>query len=329
MSTSDSKWYLQSEQGVEGPYQLHELQAMAAVSALHGDSQLGLSEEGPWGGAGQVSELELNWRLFDTEGQRLPACHILSLRAGVEAESLNPFQEIEFVQTGERYQLVDALCSALLIQNRVLEQRLAAPLPEDSPEQRRLQQDFQRESQHWQNRYEEALRIHEQRHEEWKSESGELKEELHLAGERIRALERRREQLEELLSLGENPENDSGDLDLQDAYAQLRVQQEHMLESLNLRMGQLEQSEARVEGLEEQLRKEQDAHFQELRSERDAAKAVQDQLKRLEQAHAELTRSYRDLNDRLIRMKRDTVKKVEAAKASALESNNPRKISLT
>jgi chromosome segregation ATPase len=125
------------------------------------------------------------------------------------------------------------------------------------------------------------------------------------AAERIKAMERRRVQEKEdglTLSL---PDGFSGDQDLARAYQELRVQLTHLLDSLELKSRQLDESRAQMKELTFQLRKERQSAREQVDYVSQLHEDTLDQLNLLEQAHIHLTRSYRDLNDRTIRMRNE------------------------
>ena len=136
MSTSEQSWYVKTESTSEGPLPLAELKQRARSGHLVGSAQLSSNANGPWANASTLEELELEWVVLPEGKAPLAPCHVLSLRHGVEHGDVEPFWDIQHVPTGDTYEVVDALCSALLTQNRILETRLEAmtPLGEGSGE---------------------------------------------------------------------------------------------------------------------------------------------------------------------------------------------------
>jgi len=206
------------------------------------------------------------------------------------------------------YDVVDALCSALLAQNHILEEKLAAsPLAEpdpgsEAPRDLRLRADAaDRAAAKWKRLYDDEIARNEDRERELRRRIEDLRDGQRKTSERIKALERRRRQLEEA-SLGVKPESlDGGDVPAL-AYRELQLQMEHLMDSLHLRTRQLERAREKLHELEDELARER-SRAREQEEESDGLhQETLEQLTRLEQAHMDLTRSYRDLNDRAIRL---------------------------
>lgn len=306
-----SDWYLKTDGAPRGPVSLDTLIHWAATGGLDGASELAHDPGGPWASATEAEELELDWQVRDEQGNLLPPCHILALRSRVENDRVQPYWDIVHLPSGEVYDVVDALCSALLAQNHILEEKLAglkaaeqtAPLPEGTNQDLRIQTDTaEREALKWRHLYEGEVERNETREQELQQQIDELRGSQRKASERIKTLERRRGQLEEVVIGARNAEVEGGDVDVLRGYRELQLQMENLLESLNLRNRQLDRARAELHESRLDLRKERQQH---LAREEDAEELHQealDQLNRLEHAHADLTRAYRDLNDRVVRL---------------------------
>jgi len=134
MADTPDTWHLLTEDGSTEPHSLEDLKRLACVGTLTGDAALSATGDAPWTLAAQIPQLELEWVVRPEAGDPLPPCHVMALRDWVEHGSVQPFWEIDHLPSGERYDVVDALCSALLAQNRVLEVRLGALGPSADPE---------------------------------------------------------------------------------------------------------------------------------------------------------------------------------------------------
>lgn len=121
--------YLQTDTGPEGPYSLADLKKRACHGVLVGTSLLSESAEGPWEPASGMPELELEWVVVPENGTPFPPCHALALRDWVQSGEVQPYWTIQHLPTGESYDVVDTLCSALLTQNKVLEVQVQAFAP--------------------------------------------------------------------------------------------------------------------------------------------------------------------------------------------------------
>lgn len=295
-----------------GPVHLPTLKHRAALGEIDGATGIANAQNGPWTPADRLHDLELDWQVQDENGQPLPSCHVLALRAKVENEDVQPFWEIIHLPTGEDYQVVDALCSALLEQNRRLETRLLSledaapdPLPESrddaDPRELRLHRDEAvREAEKWKRLYDDEIARNRDREVELLQQIEDLNAWQRKAAERIKALERRRGQLEELMKQAPSLTADKEDRDLSRAYQELQLQLEHLIDSLHLRARELD--EAREENREltlqyAQTRSEWEAS---LESQREIHADTLAQLSKLEQAHTDLIREYRELNHRFI-----------------------------
>ncbi len=313
METSHA-WFVLIDGERHGPLSLHVLQSWAATGALNGEADVSETPEGPWRSASSLPELELDWQVIDASGNTYYPCHILALRGEVEDGSVDPFWQVRNLATDETYQVVDALCSALLIQTRLLEEKLAAlrsgesPIVpgEETPAIQLLREHdlFERDATKWKRLYDGEVERNQSREIELQQQIEELRGWQRKATERIKALERRRTQLEEIVL---SPRKDaaalSGDPDLKNAYGELKVQMDRLLESLDLRTRQCEEARAQSHDLDLRLRKERE----EVALQRERELASQEEtlrhLSRLEQAHGDLTRSYRNLNDKMVRLR--------------------------
>jgi len=338
MSTASTTYYLQTPEGIQGPVHLDTLRHRAAINELNGDSQIATSEEGPWIAAGKLTELELEWRVKDDEGQDRPLCHILALRSQVESGEVQPFWEIFHDPSGEDYQVVDALCSALLAQNRVLEAKIQrtpsepAPPPveeetstDESPRDLRVARDEAvHEAAKWKRLYEDEVERNRDREQSLLQQIEELRAWQRKGSSKIRALERREEQLEELLRLpGEESSETGGDRDLTTAYHELHLQLEHLMDSIHLRAGQLEEERERTRELTLQLNLERTAHQEELEEKNTLQSETLDQLSKLEQGHTDLIRAYRELHDRFLHLRNQKQLPETASDSSPEETPAP------
>lgn len=333
---TQSQWYIQSNSDNRGPFSLTELMQQACTGKLNGNTLVSMdNEEGPWMKAETLEALELEWQVQPEEGPPLPRCHALALREGVENESIQPYWTILHVPSGETYDVVDALCSALLTQNRLLEAHIhdgsrpnAPPSDADGdpdPMQQRLALDqAKKEAAKWQSLYQDEFSRNEQQERKLREEVEELRAWQRNAAERIKAMERRRVQEKEDGMSTSLPEGFSGDRDLALAYQELRVQLTHLLDSLELKSRQLDESRSQMKELAFQLRKERQSAREQVEYVSQLHEDTLDQLNQLEQAHIHLTRSYRDLNDRAIRM-RNEMKEEPAPSPSSTSSAAPEK----
>ncbi|MGA0369599.1 MAG: hypothetical protein ACO3N7_09135 [Kiritimatiellia bacterium] len=120
-----TEWYVKSGEQVLGPFSPAELIQQACMGKILGDSELSASATGPWLKAEALESLELEWQVTPEGEPPLPCCHVMALRSWVESERVQPYWDILHLPSGEVYNVVDALCSALLAQNRILEERLS------------------------------------------------------------------------------------------------------------------------------------------------------------------------------------------------------------
>lgn len=320
-------WYARIDEEQFGPVALTTLQHWASTGSLHGGSEIATSPDGPWQSAAELPELQMEWQILHPEGDPYELCHILALRTEMESGEVEPNWEVVHVPTGESYPAVNALCSALISQNHILEKQLvenfvrirdletvgaAKPATEEAEtsapsenwsEQMKERDQFAREAAKWKQLYEETRETMEAREIAWEAERDELKEWGRKSAERIRALERRRSQLEEMQSVVSSRTATGGDPDLREAYQELRLQLDHLMESLDLRNRQLESVQIRLTESEEELRLERSRRTEEREREQALREEALAQLNRIEEAHRDLTRSYRDLNERMIRLR--------------------------
>lgn len=346
MSDATPTYFLRDEgdDTPRGPVHLSTLQHRAALGEIDGDTPIAKSADGPWAPARQLRGLELDWQVQEEEGNKLPPCHVLALRGKVERGEVQPFWEVFHLPTGEDYQVVDALCSALLEQNRRLEDRLrntAAPEPEaDSnaieddanPRELRIRRDeAMHEAAKWKRLYDDEIGRNRDREEELLEQIEELRAWQRKAAERIKALERRRGQLEELMKKAPSVAED-GDRELSRAYQELQLQLEHLIDSLHLRARELE--EAREENRELSL---QAAHTRNdlessLESQREIHADTLEQLSKLEQAHTDLIREYRELNHRFIQYRNrapEPAEETDTAPEASAPSSPPSKLDMS
>jgi predicted nucleic acid-binding Zn-ribbon protein len=317
MSESTPTYYLRFSESEEpaGPAHLSTLKHRAALGEIDGTTLIAKSAEGPWATADHLKALELDWKIEDKDGNAFPVCHVLALRGKVERGEVQPFWEIFHLPSGEDYQVVDALCSALLEQNRLLEARLQGDLPgvlptteegEDDadPRELRIRRDqAMREAAKWKRLYDDEISRNRDREEELLRQIEELRAWQRKAAERIKALERRRGQLEELMKKAPSITGGNEDRDLSRAYQELQLQLEHLIDSLHLRARELEV--ARDENRELSLRFSQTRADLEasLESQREIHADTLEQLSKLEQAHTDLIREYRGLNHRFVQLR--------------------------
>lgn len=137
MKNDELSWYLQQEESSEGPLAFLELKQRAFAGQILGTTKVSNGVGGPWADASTIEELELNWVILPEGQPPMAPCHVLALRGWVEHGDVEPFWDIQHTPSGDTYEVVDALCSALLTQNRILETRLEAlsPLGEGSGEE--------------------------------------------------------------------------------------------------------------------------------------------------------------------------------------------------
>lgn len=126
MSSTPTTWYIQTQGEPEGPVSLAELKRLACRGVILGDALLSSTGAEPWQPAAAIQELELEWSVQPEQGDPPPACHALALRGWVESGEVQPYWSILHLPSGEMYNVVDTLCSALLTQNKILETRLEA-----------------------------------------------------------------------------------------------------------------------------------------------------------------------------------------------------------
>ncbi len=319
------EWFARVQDQVYGPVPFGTLQHWAAQGSITAEAVVGRSAEGPWLPAGDLDGLDLHWQLLHPEGEPFFPCHILALRQEMAEGRIGLDWRVTYLPTGEAFQLVDAMCSALLDQNRILEERLddavkhisdletgvapALPTEEGEVSQSQWQailrdRDHQdREATKWRRFYDDEIGRNQAREAELQQQTDELRAWQRRASERIKALERRRAQLEGLLMAPAADDVAGNDRDLRSAYQELRQQMDHLVESLDLRTHQWEAAREELRDVEARVRLERGSLEESVARERDLSQQTQRQLTRLEQAHADLTRSYRELNDRLIRLR--------------------------
>lgn len=324
-SPASPTWYALIDGQHYGPVALTTLQHWASTGSLHGGHQIAPTPDGPWQPAAELPPLQLDWQILHPDGDPYELCHILSLRNEMESGDVQPDWDVLHVPTGESYPAAHALCSALIAQNHILEKQLVenfvrirdletvgtAPAPEPEPdtpardwgEHMKERDQFAREAAKWKQLYEESLATLEARETAWEAEREELKAWGRKSDERIRALERRRTQLEDMQNAVSTRTPDGSDPDLRQAYHELRLQLDHLMESLDLRNRQLENVNIRLAQSEEELRLERERRTEERQREQTLREEALSQLNRMEEAHRDLTRSYRDLNDRMIRLR--------------------------
>ncbi len=333
---------------MEGPYPLDTLRHRAILNRLNGDHQLATSREGPWIAADKLTDLELDWRVVDEEGGSRPLCHILALRSQVESGEVQPFWEIFHAPSGEDYQVVDALCSALLSQNRVLESKLQQletaeehPVPlslsdtggESDRDLRLSRDEALHESAKWKRLYEDEVGRNRDREQSLIQQVEELRVWQRKGSDKIRSLERRGEQLEELLRVpGEGSTVEDADRDLTTAYHELHLQLEHLMDSIHLRAGQLEEERERNRELSLQLNLERTAHHEALEEQHALQAETLDQLSKLEQGHTDLIRAYRELHDRFLHLRNQKERPVPSSEtneeAPSAPSSPPTKLDM-
>jgi hypothetical protein len=320
-------WYARIADEQFGPVALTTLQHWASTGSLHGGCEVAPSPDGPWQSAAEVPALQMEWQIIHPQGDPYELCHILSLRTEMESGEVEPDWEVVHLPTGERHPAVNALCSALIAQNHILEKQLVADFvrirdletvgtatqategvetsapAENWSEHMRERDQFAREAAKWRQLYDEAQETMTARETAWEAERDELKEWGRKSTERIRALERRRNQLEEMQNLVSARAASGEDPDLRQAYQELRLQLDHLMESLDLRNRQLESVQIRLSESEEELKLERSRRTEEREREQALREEALTQLNRIEEAHRDLTRAYRDLNERMIRLR--------------------------
>lgn len=326
-SLSSKQWFARIDGQQFGPVALTTLQHWASIGSLIGSGEIAESPDGPWQPAYELPELQLEWQIIYPEGDPYELCHILSLRTEMESGEVEPDWEVIHIPTGESYPAVHALCSALIAQNHILEKTLVDNFvrirdletvgsaknnteeaetttpSENWGEHMKERDQFAREAAKWKQLYEENRITLDARENAWEAEREDLKEWGRKSAERIRALERRRNQLEEMQNLVKTREVSGDDPDLRQAYQELRLQLDHLMESLDLRNRQLESVNIRLTESEEELRMERSRRVEEREREQSLREEALSQLSRIEEAHRDLTRSYRDLNERMIRLR--------------------------
>lgn len=316
MANTPTTWHVRIEDKLHGPVDLHTLQHWAATGGITAWAQVAPAADGPWTPAAELDELEMHWQVIDDDGEKFHPCHVLALRGEVESGNIQPFWDVVHLPTGERYQVVDALCSALLEQNKIIEERLARHTPPatgagaaDTPgDWTSLMRDLdqqKRDAEKWKRLYEDELERNQTRERELLNQIEELRGWQRKASERIKALERRRTQLEQINALPTADDVQGGDRDLHEVYQELRLQMDHLTQALELRNQQLESSREQLHESESALRHEREQRETERETEREQRAESDALLTRLEQAHIDLTRSYRELNERMIRMRND------------------------
>lgn len=314
MEQTATIFFARAEDKTHGPVELATLQHWAASGGITAWTEVGPSAEGPWTPAAEMDALEMHWQVTDEDGEKFHPCHVLALRGEVESGNIQPYWDVVHLPTGETWQVVDALCSALLEHNKMLEQRLAryaVPTPGETGGDgdwtslmRELDQQKQA-SEKWKRLYEDELERNQTREKELQDQTEELRAWQRKAAERIKTLERRRTQLEQVNALPEAEETRGEDRDLRGAYQELRMQMDHFVQSLELRNQQLEASREALRTVEDTLRAERRQRADERETERAQRTETEALLTRLEQAHIDLTRSYRELNERMIRMRNE------------------------
>ncbi len=313
-NASHSEWYIKSDDDALGPFSPQELIQQACIGKIVGSDELSAKPGGPWLKAESLDALELHWQISPEEGEPLPCCHVMALRNWVEDEKVQPYWDITHLPSGEVYDVVDALCSALLAQNHLLEDRLTAKASATSTEEQpasgqniRMELDHaKKEATKWQRLYEDEIKRNETREQELLQDNESLRAWQRKAAERIKAFERRQATLEESRQLANAVDTFSDDKDLASAYEELKLQMTHLLDSLQLKSRQLDEAREQARELKLQIRSAR----KEAEEKVDRVSALHedtlDQLNQMEQAHVHLTRSFRELNDRLIHIRNQT-----------------------
>lgn len=323
-----TQWYVKSGERALGPFQAQELLQQASRGELIGDNELSANPNGPWLRADSLAALEMDWQVCPENADPPPRCHVLALRNWVEEEKVQPYWDILHLPTGERYDVVDALCSALLAQNHVLEDRLSLlsdrrPMEETdtgeplSHQEIRLQMDqAKKEAAKWKRLYDDEIHRNESREQELRQDNAALRDWQRKASERIKALERRQVTYDESRLNADALEDFAGDRDLAQAYQELQLQTTHLLDSLQLKSRQLDEIREQAKELKLTLRLERQQSEEKVDRVSQLHEDTLDQLNRIEQAHTHLTRSYRELNDRLIQLRNQMERPSEPAKTA-------------
>ena len=324
-----TQWYVKNDSGVLGPFHAQDLLQQACIGALVGEDELSANPKGPWLKAETLASLEMDWQVRPENADPLPRCHVLALRNWVEEEVVQPYWDILHLPTGERYDVVDALCSALLAQNHALEDRMtllsgksentvAESNVELSHQDIRIQMDHaKKEAAKWQRLYDDEIKRNESQEQELGQDNASLRDWQRKASERIKALERRQVTYDETRLNANALEDFAGDRDLAQAYQELQLQTSHLLESLQLKSRQLDEIREQAKELKLALRLERQQAEEKVDRVSQLHEDTLDQLNRIEQAHTHLTRSYRELNDRLIQSRNQMDRSPQAPKATA------------
>lgn len=336
-SETSTTWYVKSNESFRGPFSPQELIRQSCTGVLVGDSELSASQEGPWLKAENLETLEMEWQVQPEGTDPLPRCHALALRNWVEDEKVQPFWDILHVPSGETYDVVDALCSALLAQNHLLEDRVSAlsqqaqPLnpSSDTPQnqQEKLIQSDQakKEASKWKGLYDDEIKRNETREHDLLEQNEELRAWQRKASERIKALERRQVTYDETRQQAENLGDLSGDRDLSQAYQELHLQMTHLMDSLQLKSRQLDESREQAKEMKLHLRQERKIAEEKVDQVSQLHEDTLDQLNLMEQGHIQLTRSYRELNDRLIQLRNEVPKEESATIKPIAAASKPSK----
>jgi|GEM_PF-1308775 len=336
-SETSTTWYVKSNESIHGPFSPQELIQQSCTGILVGDSELAANQEGPWLKAENLETLEMEWQVQPEGADPLPRCHALALRNWVEDEKVQPFWDILHIPSGETYDVVDALCSVLLAQNHLLEDRISTlsrqvhPLnpSSDTPQsqQEKLIQSDQakKEASKWKGLYDDEIKRNEAREHDLLEQNEELRVWQRKASERIKALERRQVTYDETRQQAENLGDLSRDRDLSQAYQELHLQMTHLMDSLQLKSRQLDESREQAKEMKLQLRQERKIAEEKVDQVSQLHEDTLDQLNRMEQGHIQLTRSYRELNDRLIQLRNEIPKEEPAIIKPIAAASKPSK----
>lgn len=308
-------WYVKSNNDVFGPFRPQELMQQACNGILVGDSLISADSEGPWLKAESLQTLEMEWQVTPEGQDPMPRCHIMALRSWVEDEKVQPFWDILHIPTGEKYDVVDALCSALLSQNHLLEDHIAnlteqsGNVSDSSEPLSGLQETIiqldqaKKEAAKWKSLYEDEIKRNESHEQELQQSNEELRAWQRKAAERIKAFQRRQVSYDEARQQADNLGDLAGDRDLTEAYQELHLQMTHLMDSLQLKSQLLDEARDHAKEYKLQLRRERKMAEEKVEQVSQLHEDTLDQLNRLEQGHLQLTRSFRELNDRLIKLR--------------------------
>ena len=323
-------WYVHTPEGEAGPYPFETLAAWAKDSQLLANHPVRADEAGAdWVAAGDLPELGLFWRVHFPDGSVSLPVHADVIAQGLESGEFQPDNTVEDARTGEPYQLVDVVCAALMEQNRVLREAVAAAVPTHevppvgaAPSSPTEWQNLARELDFYKK---ECAKLRKFMEDE-QTRSRQREEQLTGMTERFRANERdyaerlamlnqTRERMEaEMRAMRETLRTGNTDSQVV-SLGELAMANQEMSRELAHLQEQMVDHERRLQAVSQEREDvERDARERVLKleeqlvRERQEARKAHDQTLRIEHKHREMLAAYRELSDRLIHMRNEALR---------------------